>query len=645
MENTNILKMSSFLTHLSTLIGLPLFVYGEKGELILPPTIEDKFLSFLMESPEGMEYSNFIKGCIEKTIHRRDISIFIDSKGHHHFFIPIRIENVIFVIAGGIYFPSKEPEDTGSQNIMKDYATVQETARHIQSLFDLFLSSSYEGSLNKKRYQLTKTILSLISDIELEKQADEVYDILVDILLFLFNADSVTVMVKGDDIFRTQRAVGRMKGILQSFSLHITGIVSEVLDKQRPLYSEDLMEILQLGLSDEVVSVYIFPIVSGDKVTKLLGICNSSISQEDIDIIAELCRIIGCILRLIELRGNYEKRKKEIDLLSSTTYRLNEIREPEMLYETIMESSVHLTDAERGSLMLVEDGTSYLAIKAAKGINRKLLKEIKIKVGEGIAGKVFEKGAPIIVHDIEKDEKFLLRRKPSYRTGSFISIPLKAGEKTLGVLNISDKMTGEVFSEEDMAILSYFASYASVALERSLYYSLVAHLKELSITDSLTGLYNKRYFEERFFEEQQRSERYNLTFSLAMLDIDDFKLFNDTEGHLAGDRLLKNIATIAKENLRFIDIIARFGGEEFAIIMPVTEKDEAFLVAERIRKAMKEQLPRTWKVFPKEKITITAGVATFPHDGRDTKELLRNADKALYKGKREGKDRTILFGK
>ncbi|MDH5768783.1 MAG: sensor domain-containing diguanylate cyclase, partial [Nitrospirota bacterium] len=331
-------------------------------------------------------------------------------------------------------------------------------------------------------------------------------------------------------------------------------------------------------------------------------------------------------------------------VLDLATTRLNPVKEPEMLYDAIVDLSVHLIGAERGSLMLIEDGSSYLTIKAAKGINKLLLKEIRIKLGEGIAGRVFKEGVPLIMDDIERNGKVLLKRRPNYKTSSFMSIPLKAGEKTIGVFNISDKVTGEIFSEEDMAILQSFLSYASIALERSMYYSLAGHLRELSITDALTGLFNRRYFEERFFEELQRSERHNLSFSLAMMDIDDFKLFNDTEGHLAGDEVLKNIANIAKDSLRVIDVIARFGGEEFAVIMPQTEKKEAFLVAERIRKSIKEQLPTTWKVFPKDTITITIGVAVFPSDGKDRVELIRNTDRALYKGKMEGKDKTVVWG-
>lgn len=662
LEITDINNMSSVLAHLSNLVGLSLSLYGEKGNIILPPVIEDKFLSAFKVSPKGRdEYNDFLKNCIDKAIHKRDISILKGPAGQHYFFVPIRINNVIFVITGsGIYLSLKEFEDfylrdgqyyslpaerlkSWSQEIVvRDYVTLYEVTKHIQTVVNLFLRYSYEGSLNEKRYRLTKTILSLVSDIKLDMQVDEVYDILADILLFLFNADSVSVMVKDDDTFSPQRAVGRLREPLQALKLKGAGILSEAVEKQRPIYSEDVMEILRLGLPDEVTSIHAFPIMAKDKVVRLLGIFNSPISQEDADIISELCRVVAFILRLIELYDSYDKRKKDMDMLNIVTTRLNEAKEPEVLYETIVDMSVHLTDAERGSLMLIENGKSYLTIKAAKGINKKLLKEIRIKIGEGVAGKVFGEGVPLMVYDIERDERVLLPRRPSYKTSSFISIPLKIGERTIGVLNISDKIRGEVFSQEDMVLLRSFASYASIALERSLYYSLVSHLKELSITDSLTGLFNKRYFEERFFEELQRSERHNLSFSLAMIDIDDFKLFNDTEGHLAGDEVLKNIANIAKESTRVIDIIARFGGEEFAIIMPQTEKDEAFFVAERIRKSVKEQLPHTWRTFPKEHITITAGVATFPSDGRGMKNLIRNADRALYKGKKEGKDKTVL---
>jgi diguanylate cyclase (GGDEF)-like protein len=384
-----------------------------------------------------------------------------------------------------------------------------------------------------------------------------------------------------------------------------------------------------------------FPILSEDNVSAILNIFNTDIRQEDAGVISEICCMAGFVVTVMDLQDIYTKSLKEIDSLNAAASHLTSVREPDMLYEVILDTSVNLTSAERGSLMLVDGESPYLTVKAARGINRRLLDEIKIRPGEGIAGKVFMDGLPVKVDDMEKNEWGFLSR-PKYSTSSFISVPLKIGDKSIGVLNISDKITREAFSDEDLVLLRSFASYASIALERSTYYSLAGHLKELSITDSLTGLFNRRYFEERFFEELHRSARHNLSFSLAMIDIDDFKLFNDSEGHLAGDEMLKCIANIAKDSLRVIDVIARIGGEEFSVIMPQTEKDEAVLVAERIRSSLRELLPRTWKNFPKDTITVSIGIATFPHDGRERKELIRNADKALYAAKMEGKDRTVL---
>ncbi len=661
MELLDIDNLFSLQAHLSNLTGLYLSVYGEKGNIILPPVKENKLLSSIKSTAKGREeYNEFVKNHIEKSIYRSDISLFKCPAGQYHFLVPLHIENSVFILTGGgVYLSAEDFEnfykkDGSSYGLpphqmkswyseisIRDYSDIQNTARHIHSIFNLVLSCGYSSSINEKRYRLMKTVLSLISDIKLDKQANEVYDMLVDILLFLFNADSISIMMKDNDVFIPKKTAGRLKDHLQSVSIKVTGIISEVIEKERPVYSESVMDLLRLGFSDDVTSLHAFPIISEDSVIGLLGIFNSDISQEDADILLEICRIIGFIIGLTERHELYSKCMKEIDALNTATLRLNQAKEPDMLYEAILDASVYLTEAEKGSLMLADD-TSYLTIKAAKGIHKRLFNEIKIKAGEGIAGKVFSEGILLMVDDIERNDLFGFRKRTKYRTGSFISIPLKIGEKTIGVLNISDKITGEVFSKEDLSLLRSFASYASIALERSNYYTLAGHLKELSITDSLTGLFNRRYFEERFFEELHRSDRHNLSFSLAMLDIDDFKLFNDTEGHLAGDEVLKSIANIAKDSLRVIDVIARFGGEEFAVIMPQTEKEEAFAVAERIRKSIKEQLPRTWKVFPRDNITISIGLATFPFDGKDRKELIRNADKALYRGKMEGKDRTVL---
>jgi len=168
-------------------------------------------------------------------------------------------------------------------------------------------------------------------------------------------------------------------------------------------------------------------------------------------------------------------------------------------------------------------------------------------------------------------------------------------------------------------------------------------MKELSITDSLTDLFNRRYFQDRLAEELDRSERHSLGFSLCIIDIDDFKLFNDSEGHPAGDELLKRLSKIIHNSLRAADVLARIGGEEFAMIMPQTDKDEAYFVAERIRNTVRQQLYRTWKTYPKENITVSLGISTYPTDETKSKKLIWKADKALYRAKMHGKDRTFVW--
>lgn len=663
MEFLDINDLASLQAHLSSLTALYLSLYDEKGNVILPPVNENRLLTMVRSSSKGRDDIDvFLKKNIENTSQRNEGTLIKGPGGQYYFFMPLRVNGSAFtVVGGGAYlaaedfenFYKKEGQAYGlspnelkswQQNICtRSYSDVQAAARLVNSIFNIFLRNSYKGGVHERRYRLLKTVLGLLPDIKSDSQASAVYDVLVDLVIFLFNADSVSIMVKEDDVFKPRKTGGRLKDHLLSIPLRINGLVSEVVEKQRPVYSESVLDILKSGFNDKITSIYLFPIISDDQVIGILNIFNSVIREEDADLIASTCTIAACTLRLIKMQDTCNRCLQEMSALNAAAERLISVKDPDMLYEAILDTLVHLTEAEKGSLMLADEDASCLTMKAAKGINKRLFGEISIRAGEGIAGWVFREGMPLMVEDIEKSEWGFLQR-PKYRTGSFISTPLKIGDKTAGVLNISDKITGEMFSEDDMAMVSSFASYASIALERSNYYSLAGRLRELSITDSLTGLFNRRYFEERFFEELHRSERHNLSFSLAMLDIDDFKLFNDTEGHPAGDEILKYIANIAKDSLRVIDVIARFGGEEFAVIMPQTEMDDAFLVAERIRRSIKEQLPRIWSKFPRNEVTVSIGIALFPSGGKDRKELLRNADKALYTAKMQGKDRCVLWG-
>jgi diguanylate cyclase (GGDEF)-like protein len=163
-------------------------------------------------------------------------------------------------------------------------------------------------------------------------------------------------------------------------------------------------------------------------------------------------------------------------------------------------------------------------------------------------------------------------------------------------------------------------------------------LKELAVRDGLTGLYNHRYFQESLALELLRSRRYERTFSLLLLDVDSFKLYNDTHGHQAGDNLLRSLSEILQHWARKSDIVARYGGEEFVIILPETPKEGARIIAERLCQAIAETAFDGRETQPFGKITVSIGVATFPDDAADGSSLVQQADEQLYAAKENGRN-------
>ncbi|MEW6170955.1 MAG: GGDEF domain-containing protein, partial [Candidatus Omnitrophota bacterium] len=193
--------------------------------------------------------------------------------------------------------------------------------------------------------------------------------------------------------------------------------------------------------------------------------------------------------------------------------------------------------------------------------------------------------------------------------------------------------------EEDKDKLFILTGQLTLFLRRARLYQ---RLQELAITDSLTGLFNRRYFLERFEEEFKRAKKFKLNFSLLMIDIDHFKSYNDRYGHLTGDIILKEIAQILKTSIRQIDLVSRFGGEEFAVILPKATKETASFVAERIRKTAYLKSIKTYDDFLN--VTLSIGVSGFPEDGNTFQELLDKADWALYRAKECGRNQIQVYG-
>ena len=197
----------------------------------------------------------------------------------------------------------------------------------------------------------------------------------------------------------------------------------------------------------------------------------------------------------------------------------------------------------------------------------------------------------------------------------------------------------EGLAEQDQEKAVILGHQFALALRRV---KLYEEIEKIAITDSLTVVHTRRYFLERFQEEMKRSRLKNIKLSLLMIDVDFFKQFNDHYGHLTGDQILRAIGLIIKENIREIDIAGRFGGEEFTVVLPDTDSAGAQFAAERIRKATDEALIKAYDA--NIKATVSIGIATFPADGHSAEELIDKSDWALYRAKKQGRNRVCIFG-
>ncbi|MDH5662404.1 MAG: diguanylate cyclase [Elusimicrobiota bacterium] len=308
----------------------------------------------------------------------------------------------------------------------------------------------------------------------------------------------------------------------------------------------------------------------------------------------------------------------------------------EELYILIMNSCIKGTKADAGSLFIFDEKSKQLSLRTAWGLDEKIIEIIKEKGKEKVQSWRQQK-LPQPIIDREKGESLPGNFKGISEIETGMCVPLIGREeKLIGLMTLHSKKKSHQFLDEDKRLFSTFAKYSSQAIENTMLYKSTQHL---SMTDGLTGLYNHRHFHEQLELEVKRAQRYDLNLSLIMIDLDHFKKFNDSYGHLEGDSLLRKIAQILKSSLRETDFVARYGGEEFGVILPETNKAGASFAAERVRKTISEQ------TFGEvgAKMTISLGVASYPDDAVLRTDLIKKADEALYRAKKEGRDRTCLF--
>ncbi len=292
----------------------------------------------------------------------------------------------------------------------------------------------------------------------------------------------------------------------------------------------------------------------------------------------------------------------------------------------LVKELIHTNQVE---IYMYDQSTNCLKLAAAYGTNRG--QSITFKIGEGVIGGAAE-------------TKLMLTKKQLGESGLSrddnvieMATPILFQGELLGVVGIGET---KMKTEDDKRFFAMVADLAAVAFKNCEYLDTA---KEEAMKDSLTGLFNKRYFFERAHEAMQKASNYDFSFSIFLFDIDHFKNYNDRNGHMAGDKLLKEMGKLLKENTRSVNTVARYGGEEFIVLLQNTDKKHAMQYAESIRKAIEQHPFNHRGMQPKGMVSVSGGVAQFRTDGQTIDEIIMNADDALYQSKRAGRNMVTQY--
>ena len=415
-------------------------------------------------------------------------------------------------------------------------------------------------------------------------------------------------------------------------------------EKKSKIFSYEELNDLDFGYlkGGNINSLIAAPIIYHDEVIGIIFMdsdVKESFGDEDRALLESFGELLSRTLINYNVMTDLEMNAKLFSVFYEVSRHLNANLEYEEVFNLLLSVIQDVYDYNRISISLKEDehkAKIYKVLGKEAGFPEGEI----FDVNEGLNGWIIRKNKSILVSDLEKGDYFIPRysyeEKNNYNMRSFLGAPISYGNACYGVVTVESE-TPNIFVEQHEKILSMLTNNIGSAMESTV---ITKKLKKLAVTDELTGLFNYRALKNRLYEEVERVKRYDSRFSLLMMDIDKFKNFNDSYGHLAGDQVLKVISGEFKRSLRNIDFIARYGGEEFVAILIETELDNAILSAERIRKNIETKaIEYKGKEYH---ITISIGVAEY-NSSMTEEDIITIADKAMYKAKMEGRNKVIPY--
>lgn len=407
--------------------------------------------------------------------------------------------------------------------------------------------------------------------------------------------------------------------------------LAEVIDGTGP--NDDLARIRNLG-SDEVGMV-------GQAVNRLLARM-TSIRASMIDQERELVRA----QRELELKQDLAKKTEELaarlderamlfDILRMTT----SSPELDQVLHTLVERVGQLLRMREVVLFIHEEGSQSFVVRAAYGFPREeAVVGRSVLLGEGISGRVGKTREPLVIEDVSLEETYLGFWGHAEREGALAAVPILYQQRLLGVLSVT-RPEGDPITDVHLKLLCAIADNAALAMRNA---QLFERMRDQSTHDELTGLANRRLFRHQLTMEIDRARRFAKPLSLVAVDIDHFKQLNDRHGHPTGDAALRAVAELLASSVRKVDTVARVGGEEFMILLPRADVDEAGAVAEKLRLAVAAAVLPGGADQPGGHLTVSLGVAELTlSESDDGESLIERADQALYAAKHAGRNQVV----
>lgn len=518
---------------------------------------------------------------------------------------------------------------------------VRETADRVNRILPSVLSSNVHNYALETTVSRLNSVVGISTQLDRGKNLDEVISLLSESFGVLFDCHQIAVAMSGQDneAFAIKGTWGLPADLGQTSRVVLHKLMADHPGERSLRLISETGEFFQ-ALNSQ--SATFLPLMAGSELLGCILLPDLELQPRDALLAEILTGRAASRLQQLRNEANQFSGSSLPARLIAMTSTMAQVQTIEELNSRILETAAGFLGAASGSLMLVDETGHSLRIAAALGLNEQLSRSLHIKMGDGIAGKVAATGAPIVVNDIETDSRVATTNRPRYRTKSFVSAPFKKGEKTVGVLNLSDKAGNDIFTENDLLLLSLLLGQAAMVMERTESRQQAELLTNLSAVDPATNLYNRSFLDKRLAEEVNRSQRQQLEFTIVMIGLDYLTLYSSLCGPAAAAAAIKKTVAAINRSARQMDVVCSFNNDTFCIILPGTGKKTAVPVTERVRKACARLKIPGVESLPNGKISSSIGVAAYPADGEDASALLSATMDALYLARAEGRDRIVF---